>query len=416
MEGDEELALELTSGVAGNLGVNPLEATLSSETRAVTVTVTVTAGSGMVSTEVVALEGSGTSIGNAEVSFTPLTVKVVRGVELLISGVGGADAVSFSAGASTELLVTTSPTLTAGESVAVNLEAKGDGLTLRPDTVELSGAQPSATVSLEATDPDVSGQVAATGTGQNVGVVRGDSVGITTEAAVEVSVTFDPAREVEIERGRSALLTVGTSAGLTAGQSVTVTLSVSEDSGFSFGELASSSVEIVLVGGMSATVLVRSSTAIGVRTEVDVTPEGEGLSVNAPERLELVSVTPVVSVVFSGDRVVEEALVLPANSTMAMVSLSLEDYELAEGQEAVLAISVEGEGLTVDTQEVTLSGTAQSATVEVTATLENAVGTLTASAVSGVELRVDPARLPVRVVKPEGLRLRIRVFLEGALE
>ena len=414
LEGDEELVLELTSGVAGNLGVNPLEATLSSETRAVTVTVT--AGSGMVSTEVVALEGSGTSIGNAEVSFTPLTVKVVRGVELLISGVGGADAVSFSAGASTELLVTTSPTLTAGESVAVNLEAKGDGLTLRPDTVELSGAQPSSTVSLEATDPDVSGQVAATGTGQNVGVVRGDSVGITTEAAVEVSVTFDPAREVEIERGRSALLTVGTSAGLTAGQSVTVTLSVSEDSGFSFGELASSSVEIVLVGGMSATVLVRSSTAIGVRAAVDVRTTAEGVLVAPPESLRLASVTPMVSVAFSVAGEVVEALVLPANSTSADVSLSLGDYELAVGQEAVLAVSVQGAGLTVDTQEVTLSGTTPSATVAVTATLENASGTLTAAAVSGVELRV-PAELPVSVeLKPAGLRLRIRVFLEGALE
>ena len=419
LKGDERLVLELTSGVAGNLGVNPLEATLSSETRAVTVTVT--AGSGMASTEVVVLEGSGTSIGNAEVSFTPLTVEVVRGVELLISGVGGADAVSFSAGTSTELLVTTSPELMEGESVTVNLRAEGDGLTLLFDTVELSGAQPSARVSLGAADPNVPGQVAATGTGQNVGVVRGGSVGITTEPAKAVSVTFDPA-PVRIERGRSATLTVGTSPPLGEGQSVSVSLSVSEDSGFSFGEGESSSAEIVLIEGMRSTsVLVRSSTAIGVRATVDVmTQASEGLSVNAPESLELVSVTPMVSVAFSvaGEESVPiGALVLPANSMRAMVSLSLEDYELAVGQEAVLAVSVQGEGLTVSTQQVTLSGTTPSATVEVTATLENAVGALTASAVSGVELRVDPARLPVSVEpKPEGLRLRIRVFLEGALE
>ena len=417
LEGDERLTLELTSGVAGNLGVMPNEATLSSETRAVTVTVT--AGLGMVSTEVVAFEGSGTSIGNAVVSSTPLTVEVVRGVALSISGVEGADVVSFSAGTSTELLVTTSPTLTGSESVEVRLTVEGAGLTLTgsANTVELSSAQPSATVSLRADKLDVSGQVAATGTGQNVEVVRGDFVEITTEPAKAVSVTFDPAAEVRIERGRSETLTVGTSLPLSEGQSVTVSLSVLADSGFTFGSGESTKVVLTSMMG-SASVLVRSSTAIGARTEVDVAPEGEGLSVNAPEPLELISVTPVVSVVFSvdgEDLAPGEALVLPANRTMA-VSLRLEDYTLAVGQEAVLAVSVEGEGLTADPLEVTLSGTAQSAMVAVTGTIENTSGTLTASAVSGVELRDGPAELPVSVVKPEGIRLRIRVFLEGALE
>ena len=244
LEGDEELVLELTSGVVGNLDVSPVDATLSSMTK--TVTVTVTAGPGMGSTEVVALEGSGTSIGNAEVSFTPLTVEVVRGVELSISGVEGADAVLLKAGTSTDLLVTTSPTLTEGESVEVGLTVGGAGLALSDTTVELSVTTPRVTVSLSATDPDVSGQVTATWTGQNVEVVRGDAVvEITTELAEAVSVTFDPV-PVRIERGRSATLTVGTSAVLGASQSVTLSLSVSEDSGFTFGS------GCIFIGGVRA--------------------------------------------------------------------------------------------------------------------------------------------------------------------
>ena len=62
LESDERLVLELTSGVAGNLEVNPPEATLSSMAR--TVLVTVTAALGAVSTEVTVLvNDADTSIG-----------------------------------------------------------------------------------------------------------------------------------------------------------------------------------------------------------------------------------------------------------------------------------------------------------------------------------------------------------------
>ena len=140
------------------------------------------------------------------------------------------------------------------------------------------------------------------------------------------------------------------------------------------------------------------------------------MSVNAPEPLELVSVTPVVSVVFSVDGeefALGETLSLISNSPMAMVSLRLGDYELAAGQEAVLSISVQGEGLTVDPQEVTLSGTTPSATVVVTATLEDASGSLTATAVSGVELRDGLAELPVEVLE---LRVYSLSFDPASLE
>ena len=121
LQGDEELVLELTSG-AGNLEVSPVDAKLSSMVSAVSVRVT--ASLTTVSTKVVvSVDDENTSIGNAEVSFMPLTVEVVRGVALSLSDHAGqaVEMVTIVAGMATEITVATSPLLVGDERVTVTL-------------------------------------------------------------------------------------------------------------------------------------------------------------------------------------------------------------------------------------------------------------------------------------------------------
>ena len=413
LEGDERLVLELTSG-AGNLEVNPPEATLSSMARTVLVTVTVALGA--VSTEVVPSEKSGTSIGNAEVSFTPLTVEVVRGVELSLSDHAGqaVEMVTITAGESTDVTVATEPSLEGDERVTVTLSV-ADGLALVGENeLILTATDSSIQVQLSAPIPDLDlpSGLSASGEGENVVVVgEAPSLRVVTESSSEVAVVL-PAVQVAVQQGSSAMLRVETSPQLATGQSVTVRLTMEpDDAGLSFAD--GSSVTDVRLGetGQSVDVAVFASPEAAIGSSARVTSIADasvGLDVVTDGRsgATLVVAAPQVTLGLTpAGGALGEALTLNLKESRA-VELSLTGFTLSGNQTAVFEVSVEGEGLMLegDASSIQVSFVAGENTksIPVTASADAAsVGRLVVRPVGGVELAGDAEAmsLPIGVLQ-----------------
>ena len=428
LEGDERLVLELTSGVAGNLIVTPSEATLSSMVRTVDVSVTATPGS--VSTEVVALESPETSIGNAEVSFMPLTVEVVRGVELLLSDHAGqaVETVTIVAGESTEITVATSPLLVGDERVTVALSV-AEGLTLEGTDSELIGgmlvltsaaksASTRVRVGTSTPDLDLGMGISASGAGENVVVVGASpSFGVVTEASGEVTVVL-PSVQVAVQQGRSAMLRVGTNPLLGTEQAATLRLTIAPaEAGLSFA--AGSSVTDVGLRGtqQSVDVEVTASADVAIGSEFEITSTvvdvSEGLEVfiapGSEATLEVTTPRVVLGLRPAGGEI-GEALTLNLGESKA-VELSLTDFTLSGSQTAEFEVSVEGEGLTLSgdgtSTQVSLDAVNVTAGVAVSAS-DGAVsvGELSVRALSGVELAggMETASLPIEALQEVSLR------------
>ena len=425
LEGDERLVLELTSGVAGNLEVSPPEATLSSMAR--TVLVTVTAAPGAVSTEVVLLEKSGTSIGNAEISFMPLAVEVVRGVELSLSDHAGqaVETLAIVAGESTEITVATSPSLVGNERVTATLSA-ADGLALvGGNELILTATDSSIQVQLSASIPDLNlpSGLSASGEGENVVVVgEAPSLRVVTEFSGEVVVVL-PALPVEVQQGSSATLRVETDPPLGEGQAVTLRLTMEPaDAGLSFA--GGSSVTEVRLGEtrQRAVVDVFASTDAVIGSSARVTAstvnvsEGLGVTVGARSEATLEVTTPrVVLGLRPAGGEIGEALSLNLGESKA-VELSLvdpADFSLSGDQTAVFEVSVSGDGLslqggTPNPQVLEVSLDADNVTAKVTVSASDSavsVGELRVRALSGVELsgEVQAATLPIEVLQSVSL-------------
>ena len=242
LEGNEQLALELASGNGGPV-VSPDEATLSSMVSAVSVRVT--ADLMTASTEVVALERSGTSIGNAVVSFMPLAVEVVRGVELSLSDHAGqaVEMITIVVGDPTDVTVATEPALVGDErvtvtlSVAEDLSVAGSELIGENMLVLTAANSKSARVSVNTSTPglDLEMGIFVSGEGENVAVVGASpSLGVVTEFSGRVEVVLSP-QAIEVQQGSSMMLRVETDPPLDAGQAVTLRLAIEPaDAGLSF--------------------------------------------------------------------------------------------------------------------------------------------------------------------------------------
>ena len=404
LEGDEELVLELTSG-DGKLEVSPLVATLTSEVRVVDVTVT--AAPGTVSTEVVALEGSGTLIGNAEVSFTPLTVEVVRGVELVLLDHAGqaAEMVRLVAREPTEITVATSPTLVGDERVTVTLSV-AEGLSVAGSRliggnvlVLTSAANSSARVRVGTSTPGLVGEISASGEGENI-VVVGESpaLGVISEVADEVTVVL-PSVQIEVQQGRSTMLRVETDPSLGAGQSVAVRLTIAPaDAGLSFAG-GSLSTDVSLgetEQGVDVEVFASPDAAIGSNARVTSMVLGDpsvGLTVIIDTRSEatLVVAAPQVTLGLTpAGGEIGETLTLGLGENKA-VELRLTDFTLSRSQTAEFEVSVSGGGLSLagaapsNPQLLQVTLDAVNVTAEVTVMASD-------SAVSAGELRVGMFR------------------------
>ena len=421
LEGDERLVLRLTSGAAGNLEVNPVDATLDSGMRMAEVTVT--AAPGAVSTEVVALEKSGTSYGNARVSFTPLTVEVVRGVELsLLDHAGQAvETLTLVAGESTEITVATSPSLVGNERVAVTLVV-ADDLTLPwGNELILAATNPSSRVRVSALSPGLNSadgvRVSVPSEGENV-VVVGElpSLGVVTRVADEVAVVLSPV-QVEIQQGRSAMLRVGTDPLLGMGQAATVRLTIKPaDVGLSFaGGLSVTEVELGETRqSVDVEVIASAEAEIGSSARVTSTADASvGLDVIIDTRSEatLEVTTPQVTLgLRPAGGEIGEALTLGLGESKA-VELSLTDFTLSGNQTATFEVSISGAGLSLQggtpSRQVSLDAASnRTAGVAVTASDSAvSVGELSVRALSGVELAggAQAATLPVEVLQSVSL-------------
>ena len=424
--GDEEIGVDLDGGSRGSLRVDPPSVILSSMSR--TTTVTVIADSNSVSGEVTATTNVGTRVGDASVTFETLSVEVVRGVDLVISGLAGEETLVIIAGESTELRITTDPPLEAGESVVVSLSL-GMGLELSTREVRLSGPGDVAdVVTVTAVDPDLEGVVVSTtGIGAGVGVIAGDSVSVDTLNAAEFEIVFDPPLRVEVEQGRRSTFIVTTFPGLGQGQTITAEVrmepSDSGDSGLSFGggvttrtiELSQSNGRADVSVTASATVAIGSTAAVVIAA---ATPTPSNLGVTSSSPLELVVTPPRVTVVFSPDQVLPLIL---ANTGVSMASVTLglhPDDRLQADQSAMFKVTVSGSGLSLGRNkdrflEVSLSAVSPQATVVVEAAEDaEATGVLRVEALSGAVLREGTrTTLAVSVTQEVGL-----VFVPETLE
>ena len=422
LEGDEELVLELTSG-DGELEVSP-PARLSSMVRAVPVRVTasLTTASTEVATSVVDAD---TSIGNAVVSFTPLTVEVVRGAALSLSDHAGqaVTMVTIVAGESTEITVATSPTLERDErvtvtlSVAEGLSVAGSGL-IGGNALVLTSAEnsTSARVSVSTSTPglDLAMGITASGEGENVGVVgEAPALGVATEFSGRVAVVL-PSVPIEVPQGSRMTFRVETDPPLDEGQAVTLRLTIAPaDAGLSFaggslftdvslGETRQSvdvevfaSPEAEIGSGARVTSMVVNA-SVGLR----VTPDEATLEVTAPQVT--LGLTPA-----GGE--IGDALSLGLGEREA-VALSLTDFTPSGSQEAVFEVSVEGEGLTLEggAKSIQVSFVARENTKPISVTASDdaaSVGRLVVRPVGGVELAGDAetTSLPIGVLQSVSL-------------
>ena len=326
-----------------------------------------------------------------------------------------------TARSTTEVTValTNAEALEPGEAVPVMLTAEGVGVST--DTVVLSMTASSAVLTIGAATTATSGTLTA----------KADVAGV-MNAVVEpatLAVEVVPRRfalRFETPAG-AALGTVRVTAGSTtevtvvltgaealeSGETVSVTLTA-EGVGVSTDTVVLSmtaSSAVLTIGAAanatSGTLTAQANTA-GV---MNVVVEPATLAVEIlPRRFALRFETP--------EGTVLETARVTAGSTVE-VAVALENADLLEPGEAV-PVMLTAEGVGVSTDTVVLSMTASSAVLTIGAATTATSGTLTAAVADDSDLpegsTVAPVRLLVTVVESPGLRLRVRVLLEGPLQ
>ena len=306
-----------------------------------------------------------------------------------------------------------------GEAVPVMLTAEGVGVST--DTVVLSMTASSAVLTIGAATTSTSGTLTA----------KADVAGV-------MNAVVEPATlAVEVLPRRFALrfeTPAGAALGtvrVTAGSTTEVTVALENADLLEPGE----AVPVMLTAegvGVSTDTVVLSMTAssavltIGAATTstsgtltakadvagvMNAVVEPATLAVEVvPRRFALRFETP-------EGTVLERAQVVEGSTVE--VAVALENADLLEPGEAV-PVTLTAEGVDVSTDAVVLSMTASSAVLTIGAATTSTSGTLTAAVADDSDLpegsTVAPVRLLVTVVESPGLRLRVRVLLEGPLQ
>ena len=320
-------------------------------------------------------------------------------------------------------------TLSGSETAVFEVSVSGDGLSLQ-------GGTPNLQVSLDADNVTAKVTVSASDSAVSIGELRvrvlnevelSEEVQSATspiEVLQEVSLSFDPA-VVEIQRGRSTQFEVAITPSLVADRRTTVTLALS-DPGFAFGSGRTTRHEVVFNADRSSqTVAVATTAAIDSTASVSVEViASSGVALATPTSLRLEATTPQVMVKFdplSGLRLTKHS----TGSLTLGLQADGHAYQPVPDQEVVLLVEVKEGDLSVSTDpstglaegapavEISLSESSPTATVIIIAGAPG-TGVLEVSS-DDVEL-VGDTELPITVRPSSGTTLRIRVFLESALE
>ena len=393
----------LTGNLTGGLLVDPVRVTLTPASNEVDVTVAAESTADLGKAELSATLDAGASVlGNSRVTTESLAVKVVRGVELLIGGSVSPPALSFSAGTSATLPISTNPTLEMGERVTVSLSVSDSELILSSRTITLDHLSTEINVVLSSDVPGLTARVDATGVGDDVEPLNQPTLEVNVLAFVSVVVS---PQTIEVRQGGSTPIRVTTDPPLKAGQSAMVSLSVPAESGIRFDGSTRVTVQLRGSNSTAAELIVAAlldapvGPPFGPPVDVTVTAQGgDGLTLAKllPE-VQVNVVLPRVSAVLtpvSG----EDVLSFVARDR-GMVNVSLEGDALRSPQQAVLRLTASDPRLRINPSEVTLSPGALTTTVLVTAD-QALSGEITVSALSGVEL-VEAQPLAFEVLRRE---------------
>ena len=325
-------------------------------------------------------------------------------------------------------------TLSGSEMAVFEVSVSGDGLSLQGGTpssqvleVSLDAANVTAKVTVSASESAVSvGELRVRALS---GVELSGEATSPIEVLQSVSLSFDPAA-VEIQQGRSTEFEVMIKPSLIADRRTTVTLVIS-DPGFAFGSGRTTRHEVVFNADRSSqTVAVATTAAIDSTASVSVeVTASSGVALVPPPSLRLEATTPQVMLRVMARFDSPSGLRLTEHSTGSL-TLGLQAdghaYRPVPDQEVVLLVEVKEGDLSVSTDpstelaegapavEISLSESSPTATVIIIAGAPG-TGVLEVSS-DDVEL-VGDTELPITVRPPSsGTTLRIRVFLEGALE
>ena len=393
----------LTGNLTGGLLVDPVRVTLTPASNEVDVTVAAESTADLGKAELSATLDAGASVlGNSRVTTESLAVKVVRGVELLIGGSVSPPALSFSAGTSATLPISTNPTLERGERVTVSLSVSDSGLILSSRTITLDHLSTEINVALSSDVPGLTARVDAAGVGDDVEPLNRPTLEVNVLAFVSVVVS---PQTIEVRQGGSTPIRVTTDPPLKAGQSAMVSLSVPAESGIRFDGSTRVTVQLRGSNSTAAELIVAAlldapvGPPFGPPVDVTVTAQGgDGLTLAKllPE-VQVNVVLPRVSAVLtpvSG----EDVLSFVARDR-GMVNVSLEGDALRSPQQAVLRLTASDPRLRINPSEVTLIPGALTTTVSVTAD-QALSGEIMVSALSGVEL-VEVQPLAFEVLRRE---------------
>ena len=336
-----------------------------------------------------------------------------------------------------ELNVITDFTLPQGQAASFEVSVSGDGLSLQGGTpnnpqvleVNLNAANVPAEVTVVASDSaDSIGELSVKAL-SGVELAGGaQAATLPVEVLQETSLRFDPT-EVEIQRGRSTEFEVAISPSLVADRMVTVTLAISDQGfvqGFGFGAGRTQHETITFDADKSREmVMVATTAAIDsmASVSVEVVPSS-GVRTSAPlPDVTLKATKPQVMVRFdlSPPHLTENS----TGSVIISLQADGQAYRPVPNQMVRLSVAVKRGDLTLSTDpnppaaghsvvDISLSTDSPMAMVTIIAGMPGD-GTLTVSSDS-VEL-IGATELPITVRSPsDGTTLRIRVFLEGALE
>ena len=323
-------------------------------------------------------------------------------------------------------------TLSGGHVAEFEVSVEGEGLSLQGGTPTPQVLNVSLSAGRMTEEVTVLASAEAASVGRLVvrpvsGVELADGMETATlpiRVLQSVSLVFDP-NLVEIQRGRNTEFEVALNHPLIADRQTTVTLTISgQDFAFDGGQPQH---KIRFDAGKSReTVRVATTAEIGSMVPVSVgTDTSSGVDLARLPGLTLKTTTPRVTVEFDPSR-----LSLTQGERRSL-TISLyagsQAYRLAPDQDVMLTVAVEGGNLKVTTDpnpsatgdsavKISLSpGSPAAAVVTIIAGMLPDTGSLTVSS-NDVEL-VGNTRLQIRVRSPsDGTTLRIRVFLEGALE
>ncbi len=327
--------------------------------------------------------------------------------------------------------------LSGSQTAEFEASVEGEGLSLQ-------GGTPTLRVGLSAAaDMTAEVRVSASSEAASVGrlVVRAiggvalaggaETASLPIEVLQETSLGFNPP-EVRIQRGRSTQFEVVINPSLVADRKATVTLVISgqgfsflnesgDESGEESGIERGRRVVAFEAGETTKTVSVKTTAAIDATVSVSVDARAtSGVALTSPPGLVLKATPPRVAVTFT-----PSVLSLEENGT-GSVTIGLKDYPPFLDQAVELSVAVQSDlgdlkvskdrSMDEDSMvRISVSAAQSSETVIITAGVPGE-GTLTVTS-KDVELIGNPTLRIMTVKAPSrGTRLRIRVFLEGALE